>query len=144
MSCIIFEDMFEITDINPQGKKFDRVSRVIGRTENYEMDLILDINTDIYPVDIADKFSFALASTLKLDGSPDDGSYDPTDNHKNLSDDYQYVMHGKIFKFDKESSSSRLVVYISFGGLLLILKSEPRNLQGLDLDSRIYFLMRRI
>jgi hypothetical protein len=41
------------------------------------MELILDVNVDIYPIEISStqptKFSFALASTLNLDGSPDEG-----------------------------------------------------------------------
>ncbi|RUS22311.1 RNA polymerase Rpb8-domain-containing protein, partial [Endogone sp. FLAS-F59071] len=65
---ILFSDIFEIKDIDREGKKFDRVSRLEARSENYEMDLVLDFNNEIYPLDINDKFSLVLASTLAIDG----------------------------------------------------------------------------
>ena len=38
------------------------------------MVLDLDVNTDLYPLEIGDKFSLALAPTLSLDGAPDAGA----------------------------------------------------------------------
>jgi hypothetical protein len=73
MSCIIFEDIFLVQDIDKDGKKFDRVSRLFCRSETYEMELILDINTEIYPMEPGQKFTMALARTLNLDGTPDEG-----------------------------------------------------------------------
>lgn len=35
----------------------------------------LDVNTEIYPMDVGDKFTMALAHTLNLDGTPDTGYY---------------------------------------------------------------------
>lgn len=42
--------------------------------EGYDMVLDLDVNTDLYPLEIGDKFSLALAPTLSLDGAPDAGA----------------------------------------------------------------------
>ena len=39
------------------------------------MDLLIDINTDVYPLKGTDKFSLALASTLYKDNRPDPGVY---------------------------------------------------------------------
>ena len=33
---------------------------------------------------------------------------------------------------------------ISFGGLLLHLKAEPKNLQDVEIDNRVYVLIRKI
>lgn len=44
------------------------------------MDLILDVNIQIYPVDLGDKFRLVIASTLYEDGTLDDGEYNPTDD----------------------------------------------------------------
>ncbi len=44
------------------------VSRLKCKGENYDMNLVLDINTDIFPVQAGGKFSLALASTLRYDG----------------------------------------------------------------------------
>lgn len=53
MVRILFEDIFDVKDIDPEGKKFDRVSRLHCESESFKMDLILDVNIQIYPVDLA-------------------------------------------------------------------------------------------
>jgi len=45
------------------------VSRIKARGDLYEMDLVLDINVDIYPVAQNDRMAVCLATTLNLDGS---------------------------------------------------------------------------
>ncbi|PRP87564.1 hypothetical protein PROFUN_04591 [Planoprotostelium fungivorum] len=140
----LFEDIFDIKDIDKGGKRFDRVSRVTGTSENYEMELILDVNTSIYPVEVSNKFAVALTYTLNLDGTPDSGVFDPTPK-KTKADKYEYVMYGKVFKFAEEKSpTAKISVFISFGGLLMMIKGDPRNMQGIDLDSRVYLLMKKV
>ena len=79
-------------------------------------------------------------------------------------DSYEYVMHGKVFKVsDKKMASndqmlatlywcSTLIaflravcseVFASFGGLLMSLKGDPRNLSKIELDMRIYLLAKK-
>lgn len=53
------------------------VSRIIGRSDLYEMDLILDVNTNVFPVEVGQKLQLCLATTLNLDGAPDTRQYDP-------------------------------------------------------------------
>jgi DNA-directed RNA polymerase I, II, and III subunit RPABC3 len=74
MAGVLFEDMFDVKDIDPEGKKFDRVSRLHCESESFKMDLILDVNTWIYPMELGDKFRLVLATTLKEDGFPDSGN----------------------------------------------------------------------
>ena len=38
------------------------------------MHLDLDVNTDLWPLELGERFTFALASTLSLDGAPDTGA----------------------------------------------------------------------
>merc|ERR1712012_1052618 len=59
------------------GKKFDRDSRLHCESESFKMDLILDINSWIYPMDLADKFRLVLASSLREDGFADQGEWSP-------------------------------------------------------------------
>ena len=73
MAGILFEAIFGVKDIDPEGKKFDRVSRLHCESESFKMDLILDFNTQIYPVDLSDKFRLFIATTLRDDGYPADG-----------------------------------------------------------------------
>jgi DNA-directed RNA polymerase I, II, and III subunit RPABC3 len=56
----------------------------------------------------------------------------------------RYAMYGKIFKWRQENIKALIEVQVSFGGLLMRLKGDPRHLQKLALDSRVYLLMRQI
>lgn len=72
-----FADIFEVLEKDPDGKRFDKgahrkfpflsclrrilcrwavdvtaVSRIRAHSDMYEMDLLLDINADLYPVDV--------------------------------------------------------------------------------------------
>ena len=55
---------FEVTAVDPDGKKFDRVSRLVcvGVTEN--VDMVVDINSEVYPVRTSDKIKVVLCATL--------------------------------------------------------------------------------
>ncbi|KAJ7553792.1 hypothetical protein O6H91_06G113200 [Diphasiastrum complanatum] len=146
MSELLFEDIFRITGMDPDGKKFDKVSRIEARSEQFDMYLLLDVNTEIYPLSRDDKFTMALASTLSLDGTPDDGVFDQS-GRKSLADKYEYVMYGKLYKYaddDDSGGSVKIEVYVSFGGLILLLKGDPQNLGNLNLDQRLYLLMRKV
>eukprot|EP00823_Brevimastigomonas_motovehiculus_P006309 TRINITY_DN51_c0_g1_i1.p1 TRINITY_DN51_c0_g1~~TRINITY_DN51_c0_g1_i1.p1 ORF type:complete len:160 (-),score=21.64 TRINITY_DN51_c0_g1_i1:494-973(-) len=141
---VLFEDMFETTEINPEGKKFEKVSRVVAHSENYDMDLILDINSEIYRLNQGQKFTLVLAKTLNLDGSADSKVYNQ-DSTPSLADNYEYVMYGKVFKIISKSDQKQLVeIYISYGGLLMCLKGDSRNLPTLDPDMRVYLLIKKI
>ncbi len=76
MAGVLFEDIFDVKDIDPEGKKFDRVSRLHCESESFKMDLILDINSWVYPMELGDKFRLVLANTLREDGFPDTGEAD--------------------------------------------------------------------
>ena len=51
------------------------VTRFAATSVTFGMDLLIDINTDVYPLKGTDKFSLALASTLYKDNRPDPGVY---------------------------------------------------------------------
>lgn len=70
MTGVLFEDIFNVKDMDPEGKKFDRVSRLHCESESFKMDLILDINSWLYPMELGDKFRLVLATTLREDGYP--------------------------------------------------------------------------
>lgn len=148
---VLFEDIFEIQSRDKDGKKFDRVSRFHGHSDLYEMDLILDVNIDVYPLQAGEKISLALAWTLNLDGTPESGKYDasfPTlAGRPTLMDKFEYVMYGKVFKVRDQSAPGGLTkaeVYISYGGLLMQLVGDPKKLEALELDSNVYLLVRKV
>lgn len=56
------------------------VTRIEARSERFDMFMHLDVNTEIYPIHVGQKFTMALATTLNLDGTPDSGYYTPVIN----------------------------------------------------------------
>ena len=68
----LFEDILEVTALNPDGYRFEHVNLLHGTGVTFECDLLLDITSDLYPVRESGKFTLELASTLYLDGSPSD------------------------------------------------------------------------
>ena len=139
----LFDDEFVIEKINPDGKKFDKVSRL--KCTSCSMDgksLLLDVNTDIYKLQEGDKFNLLLVSTLSLDGKEDDGYFDQ-DGRRTLLDDYDYGMHGKVFKYAHDDKENTVSIYASFGGLLMLLQGKQHSLKSIQLDSAIYLLMKK-
>ncbi|XP_057976516.1 DNA-directed RNA polymerases II and V subunit 8A-like [Malania oleifera] len=141
MVQLLFEDIFGVEQLNPDGKKFDKVTRIVARSEKFDMYMHLDVNTEIYPIEAGDKFTMALAPTLNLDGTPDSGFY-TQGWKKSLADKYEYVMHGRLYKISEKSG--KVEIDASFGGLLMMLKGDPSNVTNFELDQRLYLLMRKV
>ncbi|KAF2239844.1 RNA polymerase [Viridothelium virens] len=137
----LFEDQFSITSSDPQ--KYDRVSRITGNSPDHSVKISLDINTDLYPIQVGETVTLLLASTLNLDGTKDDekGWREPKPGEAGLADMYDYVCHGKIYRFD-EGQNDDISVFVSFGGLLLKIDGPYKKLTGLRIDS-VYLLMKR-
>jgi DNA-directed RNA polymerase I, II, and III subunit RPABC3 len=90
-----------------------------------------------------DKLHVQLASTLDTTGVPDDGSYKPLHGTQtDLSDGYDYVMHGRVFLI-KHIENQFLEVQASFGGLLFRLRGEQQLLDQLHQDQLIFLLIRK-
>ncbi|KAL3641589.1 DNA-directed RNA polymerases II and V subunit 8A [Castilleja foliolosa] len=141
----LFEDIFRVEEIDPDGKKFDRVSRISARSEQFDMLMHLDVNTEIYPMHPGEKFMMVLASTLNLDGTPDSGYFSPG-NRKSLADKFDYVMQGKLYRISEESRDKQVKadIYVSFGGLLMMLKGDPSIASRFELDQRLFILLRKV
>ncbi|KAK1319050.1 hypothetical protein QJS10_CPB04g01781 [Acorus calamus] len=140
---LLFEDIFSLTRMDPDGKRFDKVSRIEAKSEQFEMYMQLDVNTEIYPLHVGDKFTMVLAPTLNLDGTPDTG-YFTQGGRKTLADKFEYVMHGKLYKIAEESNTGLVEVYVSFGGLLMMLRGDPSNAANFELDQKLFLLMRKV
>ncbi|KAG0709022.1 RNA polymerase I [Suillus ampliporus] len=153
-SSIVFDDIFTTDAIDKDGKKFDRVSRLYARSKNYDMDLTLDYNTELFPLLNGDNFAMALASSLSRDGgAPNADGEDGEDKDRDvwrpdgkgrrgLEEDYDYVMYGKVYKFDT-GSSDIVTAYASFGGLLLSITGSYRHLTNVVLGDPVYVLLRK-
>ena len=100
---LLFDENFTLTSLNAQ--KYDRVSRLTATNSasgDPDCSLTLDVNTELYPVSVGDNLSLCLASTLANDGSKDDGKSwrDIAKGESTLADHYDYVMHGRVYRFE--------------------------------------------
>mmetsp|Transcript_38082 Transcript_38082/g.92639 ORF Transcript_38082/g.92639 Transcript_38082/m.92639 type:complete len:147 (+) Transcript_38082:169-609(+) len=139
---VVFEDIFEVTTLNPDGYKFDRVNRIQALGTTFECDLLLDINSEIYSLKETDKVTLVLAPTLHLDGSPaDHTSYTPS-TEPTLADNYEYVMHGRVFDIQYQKDGT-VVIALSFGGLLMRLTGEQKHLTSINPDMRLFLLLKK-
>ncbi|KAL5495286.1 RPB8 [Sanghuangporus weigelae] len=154
-SNVVFDDLFKINSIDKDGKKFDRVSRLFAHSSNYDMELTLDYNTELYPLKTDESFSLVLASSLVrgVEGGAVNGTEadDEKDTHiwrpdgkgrRGLEEDYEYVMYGRVYKFDG-GAAEVVTAYLSFGGLLMTLTGSYRHMTGIVLGDPVYLLMRR-
>ncbi|OCF38209.1 DNA-directed RNA polymerase I, II, and III subunit RPABC3 [Kwoniella heveanensis CBS 569] len=166
-SNIIFEDRFTVETVDKDGKKFDRVSRITAPSHNLSMSLTLDIANELYPLSTGDVFTLALARSLVpeelealTNGNGDvDGGSENGDglegskrikkelwrsDNQGLAEDYEYVMYGKIYKFDDSAQGdNQTTAYFSFGGLLMALRGSYRHLAGVVVGENVYLLMRK-
>ncbi|KAL1324061.1 hypothetical protein HN51_034249 [Arachis hypogaea] len=144
MVDVLFDDIFRVEKLNPDDKKyFDKVTRIEARSERFDMFMHLDINSEVYPLKVGQKFALLLVPTLNLDGTPDTGYYIGGNRHS-LADNFEYVMHGKLYKITEDSTRENVEVLISFGGLLMMMKGDPSHCNKFELDQKLYLLMRKV
>ncbi|GAB5030906.1 dna-directed rna polymerases and iii subunit rpabc3-like isoform x1 [Nannochloropsis oceanica] len=150
MSHNLFDDTFVITSLNPHKKRFARVDRLVGKSTLFEMDLLLDINSEIYTVKQGDEIALMLTHTPYSDGKPDPKEYQH-DMSSTLMDQYDYVTYGKVFKIESVASGGvaggnkepKVAIMISFGGLLMKLSGDQKHVARISIDSPIYCFVRK-
>lgn len=140
----LFEDRFKVDKIDPDNKTpFRNVSRVhlISYSDKQNRRQIeLDINIQIYPVSFADSFLIRVTNCDNVKNV-----YSQEDlNKPSDKDSYDYVMYGVVFEI--EESPTELVVYASFGGLLMRVSGSLDAMSGFrkeGKESRIYIMLKR-
>ena len=142
MSSVVFSDEFRVEQVNPEGKKFEKVDRLLCKGVVYELEFLVDINCEIFDVDDGNKLSVAIATSLSLDGT-DTTDFLQLDGRPSLLDQYDYVMHGVVYKF-KAVGGTKVEVLLSHGGLLARFIGDQRHLQKLKVDTEVYTLIRKV
>jgi DNA-directed RNA polymerase I, II, and III subunit RPABC3 len=100
----LFDESFTITTLD--HAKYDRVGRFGATSADSQTVMTLDINTELYPCAIGETLHCVLATSLALDGTKDDGKgwrdvgRNVAGAEPNLADMFDYVCHGKIYKFE--------------------------------------------
>ena len=139
---MLFEDLVEIKAVD--NKHFQKVSRLECKSENFSCDIQMDINTSIFEVSEGEKLSLAITGSLNLNNEEGEDHFDQRRDKISLMDEYEYVMHGIVFKYQVIDKKSDIVAAcISFGGLLMSITGQSRNVQ-FQIDSKVYMLLRRV
>ncbi|KAH7395008.1 hypothetical protein DE146DRAFT_67831 [Phaeosphaeria sp. MPI-PUGE-AT-0046c] len=142
----VFEETFSITNINKE--KYDRVSRLSGTSSDSSLTMTLDYNHELFPLTMGESINLVLATTLSLDGTQKEGAETSwrsvsKPGTATLADMYDYVCHGKNYRFeDGEPGSETAKYFASFGGLLLYIEGPYKKLNGLKIDD-IFMLIKR-
>jgi DNA-directed RNA polymerase I, II, and III subunit RPABC3 len=138
---ILFEDIFDVRALNENGKAFERVNRLHCRGTTFDVDLLVDVNCELFDITAGERINVVLARTLSLDGTPDDGTYNPHMG-PSLADSYEYVMHGRVFNV-KHIEGQRIEIQASFGGLLFRATGEQAQFESMHIDMTFFLLLRR-
>ncbi|CDU20665.1 hypothetical protein YYC_01460 [Plasmodium yoelii 17X] len=136
-SNILFEDRFVISNVD--NSKFEKVSRIKAKSTGYDAELILDVHSELFKVE--EKKAIYLALQDNFMGKNDEKTWEQTDN-KSLNN-IEYIMSGRIFKFE-ELSSERRTVYASYGGLMMALTADKQFIGDLEIDMKIYLLAKNV
>jgi len=135
-----------------KNKIFSKVSRIFAISPYQEMQILIDINTEIYKIQETDKLEFYIFHLLLskdednlnknlFNSSLDEMLLDSQD----IVDSYEYVMYGTIYHSGIDGKN--FFIYASFGGLLMkvfgnhdIVKTK---MDLIKIDSKILLCIRK-
>ncbi|GAU50836.1 hypothetical protein TSUD_410960 [Trifolium subterraneum] len=136
MSELYFDDFFKVVDVDPDGKKYDKVSRIVARSEKHGMHMLLDVNTELYPIKRKERFLLALSPSLVLNTK---------DGPVSIQEKFEYIMYGTLYEIADGLSLSPPEVEItaSFGGLQLMLRGDPSHCAKFAVGQKLFLLIRK-
>ena len=143
MAGVVSQDDFEVAQINPEGAKFEKVNRLVCKGVVYEIEFLIDVNSELFECEEGDKLTVALATSLSVDGVSEAKAIDYARGAKaSLLDQFDYAMHGTVYKFE-HVKDTKVEVYVSHGGLLARFRGDQRHLKKLKVDAEVYTLLRK-
>ena len=141
----VFHSNFTVSQINPEGRKYLRVSRLECKSAAAGLSLAIDINSDIFPVTIGEHLTIGLATTLNVNGEEESDVYDHSIFPRETAmSSYDYVMHGRVYKCNCDDLEAEVVtVLISFGGLLMKVEGSMPQLRDIQFNKNYYVLIKK-
>ncbi|KAI9081619.1 hypothetical protein K1719_036505 [Acacia pycnantha] len=137
MSEFLFDDIFKVEEVDPDGKKYDKVSRIVAKSEKCDMYMLLDVHTELYPLTKNERFLMVLSPSLVLNTK---------DGKVSIQDKFEYIMHGRLYNITQEGSEdeNEVEVYTSFGGLQMMLRGNSSHCLKFVMDQNMFLLLRKI
>lgn len=117
---IFFEDSFSVSAVDPEGKRFDRVSRVnCESTTSNSVRVVFDYHCQLFPLKAGDK--------VKLSFSYDDDATSEVHG--------DYITNNVVFKIEQHEQT--LTVLMSAGGLLTSIKADSNRFSPISNGQKI-------
>jgi DNA-directed RNA polymerases I, II, and III subunit RPABC3 len=126
----LVDALFVVTKIDPDGKKFDRVSRCVSKSAQDASEIVFDYNSEL--------LSVGEGATIRVSFLKAGEDGDPLES---FLSDYDYVMQGKIYSI-KPASNGTCSLSASFGGLLLNYNSSAKDLEFARAGAPVYFAIK--
>jgi len=128
MASYVLQDEFRIEGMNPEGKKFEKVDRLVARAVNYDVEMLLDVHSELFQVNTDDRVQLALSKS---------------EVKKDALSKWDYAMHGLVYKY-KHVKDSTVEVHLSHGGLLARFIGDEEALKDLEVDVEVFTLVKKI
>ena len=65
----------------------------------FNLEIHLDINSEIFPMKVGELYSLKLTDTISTDMTSDKDFYSVIDSDSPFVKDNDYIMYGKVFKY---------------------------------------------
>lgn len=148
----LIKDRFDIEAVDSETQKyFDNIARLRLRGRSADLKICLDINSALVPqlATAGKSVEVFIQDRLEAGGTTymaEEGIY-----HPNLGNDLLqaypglcYVMHGTVFEVQTpsaaEGGTSRLALYISFGGLMCEIVGPESLLSRFRYGQKVYLV----
>lgn len=139
----LFSANFTVQSVDKDGKQFENVSRLECRSENNDSELLLDVHSDLCRMTRGQVFAFVLSHQITSESVQDNAHWHPSMLQNSNASKYEYVMHGRVYRYEEDSAHHRATVYVSYGGLLMRLRGEQNALKEIQAGRNMIYLMIR-
>lgn len=119
----VFSDIFSLSEIDPDGKIFDEVSRGLFTSEQATM--YMDYHTGLLKCKKMDKMEIAIFSNENKFAE------------KDVPEKYHYLLGNGVL-YRKEEKDGEQILDISFSGLLVQLKQKEFRIKDIDQSKRLF------
>lgn len=144
MNAVILEDTFTVTEVNLEKTVYARVTRITCVSDDGDLVVHSDFNTEQFPVSMNERLTIMLTSSLEPGGEVGSTTYDHSVYLRPTRlNECDYAMHGRVYGHEVKEDSLDVEVHISCGGLLTRIRGKPQSLRNIHYNSELYILVKR-
>jgi len=137
---LILTENFFLSDVD--HSRFDKCGRCTGLGDDGTTKLEYDVYTELFELETRDKIQLVLLKQLSVTQELVNAfDHDQRVLGANVADAFSYVTYGVCY--DRVVKDDVATLHISFGGLLMRLTTNARNVKDLNLDDRVYCMCRK-